>query len=117
MLELFKKVLLINLVASALVLGLSQYVEWFQTTRLIDFLFVVVFIIWGLAKLMWDGGRHSKTTCYDDAKTDSVYKMVSDHDFKKDEQETSRQNYQDGFVLFLAGIPAFLACLYLQFIA
>ncbi|MEZ8100720.1 hypothetical protein [Vibrio bivalvicida] len=116
MFVLLQKVLLINLTAAIIVFGLSQYVEFFKTTRLIDFLFFIVIIIWVFAKLMWEGGMHSKVTRYDNAKTDSVYTMVKDHDFDKDERENYRQNYQDGFVLFIAGIPAFVACLYLQFL-
>ncbi|KGY14079.1 hypothetical protein NM22_01055 [Vibrio tubiashii] len=117
MVQLLKKVVVINLIAAIIVYLLSQYVEFFKTTRLIDFLFFVVIVIWVFAKLMWEGGMHSKVTRYDNAKTDSVYKMVKGHDFEQDERDNYRKNYQDGFVLFIAGLPALMVCLYLQFIA
>ena len=47
---------------------------------------------------------------------DKVYKMVEGHDFEKDEREHYRMNYQTGLVFFIAGLPAFIACLVLQFL-
>ncbi|PMG38773.1 hypothetical protein BCU97_08160 [Vibrio splendidus] len=116
MFDLLKKVALINLTAALVVLALSQFIPFFATTRLVDFLFFVVIIIWVLAKLMWEGGVQSKTTCLDDPITDKVYKMVEGHDFDKDQQEHYRMNYQTGLVLFIAGLPAFVACFVLQFL-
>jgi len=114
--QLIKKVAVINAIAAVTVWLLSQYVEFFATNHLSDFLFLVVVGIWILAKLMWEGGVHSKTVRYDNPKLDSVYKMVKDHDFEQEERENYRQNYQEGFVLFIAGIPALLGCIILQFI-
>ncbi|NOJ05250.1 hypothetical protein F0236_15995 [Vibrio splendidus] len=116
MLDLMKKVALINLTAALVVLALSQFFSFFATTRIVDFLFFVVIVIWVLAKLMWEGGVHSKTTRLDDPITDKVYKMVEGHDFDTDQQEHYRMNYQTGLVLFIAGLPAFITCLVLQFL-
>ncbi|MGF1752158.1 hypothetical protein L4C33_00965 [Vibrio makurazakiensis] len=116
MLDLFKKVVLINLVAALAVIALSQFVPFFATTRLIDFLFFIVIVIWVLAKLMWEGGIHSKTTRLDDPRTDKVYRMVEGHDFEKDQQQQYRMNYQTGLVFFIAGLPALIGCLVLQFL-
>ncbi|MFH4359337.1 hypothetical protein WMQ42_15100 [Vibrio diabolicus] len=114
MLDLLKKVVLINLSAALVVIALAQFVPLFATTQLVDFLFFVVIVTWVLAKLMWEGGIHSKTTRLDDPRTDKVYKMVEGHDFEKDEREHYRMNYQTGLVFFIAGLPAFIACLVLQ---
>ncbi|EGR1738257.1 hypothetical protein D5Q56_24030 [Vibrio parahaemolyticus] len=116
MLDLFMKVVLINLSAALVVIALAQFVPFFATTQLVDFLFFVVIVIWVLAKLMWEGGVHSKTTRLDDPRRDKVYKMVEGHDFEKDEREHYRMNYQTGLVFFIAGLPAFIACLVLQFL-
>ena len=116
MLDLLKKVALINLTAALVVLALSQFIPFFATTRLVDFLFFMVIVIWVLAKLMWEGGVHSKATRLDDPKADKVYKMVEGHDFDKDQQEHYRMNYHTGLVLFIAGLPAFIACFVLQFL-
>ncbi len=115
MLDLLKKVVLINLMAAMVVYVLSQFFPFFASTRLVDFLFFVVIVIWILAKLLWEGGVHSKTTRLDDPITDKVYKMVDGHDFAKDQQEHYRMNYHTGLVLFIAGLPAFIACFVLQF--
>lgn len=115
MLDLIKKVLIINLVAALTVFVLSKFVPFFATTQLVDFLFFVVIVIWILAKLMWEGGVHSKVSRLDNPRTDKVYKMVKGHDFDKEQQEQRRLNYQTGLVFFIAGIPAFVACLVLQF--
>ncbi len=114
MIDLLKKVVLINLAAALVVVALSQFVPFFATTRLGDFLFFIVIVIWILAKLMWEGGVHSKTTRFDDAHTDKVYKMVEGHDFEKDEHEHYRMNYQTGLVFFIAGLPAFITYLVIQ---
>ncbi|HCG5249886.1 hypothetical protein P3498_23135 [Vibrio parahaemolyticus] len=116
MLDLLKKVVLINLTAALIVVALSQFVSFFASTKLVDFLFFVVIVIWFLAKLMWEGGVHSKTTRLDDPHTDKVYKMVEGHDFDKEQQEHHRMNYQTGLVFFIAGLPAFITCLVLQFL-
>lgn len=115
MLELIKKVLLINIAAALIVFVLSKFVPFFATTQLVDFLFFVVIVIWVLAKLMWEGGVHSKASRLANPRTDKVYKMVKDHDFDKDQHEQHQLNYQTGLVLFIAGIPAFITCLVLQF--
>ncbi|MDA0116940.1 hypothetical protein [Vibrio sp. T11.5] len=116
MFDLLKKVVLINLTAALAVVVLAQFVPFFATTQLVDFLFFVVIVIWILAKLMWEGGIHSKTTRLDDAKTDKVYKMVQGHDFEKDQREHYRASYQTGLVLFIAGLPALVVCLVLQWL-
>ncbi|HHI5412177.1 TPA: hypothetical protein ACPXMY_003685 [Vibrio metoecus] len=115
MTELMRKVFLINIVAFLIVFALSNYVPLFATMRPADFLFFVVIVIWLLAKLMWEGGIHSKTTRLDDPVTDKVYKMVKGHDFEEEQVEHYRANYQTGLVLFIAGLPALIGCLVLQF--
>lgn len=115
MFHLLKTVTIINLFAALSVFVLSHYVAFFKATNLIDFLFFIVVVIWVFAKLMWEGGIHSKTTRLDDTKTDKVYSMVKGHDFDAEQQHHYRQNYQTGFVLFIAGLPAFITCLILQF--
>lgn len=116
MLDLIKKLVLINIVAALIVFALSKFVPFFSTTQLVDFLFFVVIVIWVLAKLTWEGGIHSKVFRYDNPRTDNVYKMVKGHDFDKEQQEQRRLNYQTGLLLFIAGLPAFITCLVLQFI-
>ncbi|MCR9581782.1 hypothetical protein [Vibrio antiquarius] len=116
MLDLFKKVVLINLSAALVVIALAQFVPFFATTQLVDFLFFVVIVIWVLAKLMWEGGVYSKTTRLDDPRRDKVYKMVEGHDFEEDQREQHRMNFQTGLIFFIAGLPAFVTCLILQFL-
>ncbi|MGV2988130.1 hypothetical protein ACE1OE_10815 [Vibrio sp. E150_011] len=116
MFDLLKKVIVINFVAALTVFLLDQYVPFFYTTKVIDFLFFVVIVIWVLAKLMWEGGRGIKTVRVDDSQTDKVYKMVKDHDFDQEFQRHERQNYQTGLVFFIAGLPAFITCIFLQFL-
>ncbi|EHK2924922.1 hypothetical protein J7Y46_004830 [Vibrio parahaemolyticus] len=116
MLDLLKKVFLINLIAALIVVLLSQFVPFFATTKLVDFLFFVVIVIWVLAGLMWEGGVHSKRARLGDLRTDKVYKMVEGHDFDKEQQKNNRMNYQTGLVFFIAGLPAFVTCLVLQFV-
>ncbi|ANQ17025.1 hypothetical protein [Vibrio natriegens] len=115
MLDLIKKVLLINMVAALTVFVLSKFVPFFAATQLVDFLFFVVIVIWILAKLMWEPGVDSKASRLTNPRTDKVYKMVKGHDFDKEQQEQRRLNYQTGLVLFIAGLPAFVTCLVLQF--
>lgn len=115
MVELIKKVALINVLAALVVWLLSQYVDFFRTSYLSDLLFFIVIVLWILAKLMWEGGIHTKTARLDDGRLDAVYKMVKDYDFDQDEKDNQRQNYQDGFVLFIAAIPALIGCIVLQF--
>jgi len=111
MAKLIINVLIINGVAAVAVYVLSQYVAAFKANHVEDYLFFMVIILWALAKLMWTGGIHSKTTRLDDAMTDKTYSMVKGHDFDREQQDHYRQNYQTGFVLFIAGIPALIACL------
>ncbi len=113
MVKLILNVLLINGAAAIVVFVLSQYVTAFNANHIEDYLFYIVIVLWALAKLMWTGGIHSKTTRLDDAMTDKTYSMVKGHDFDAEQQKHYRQNYQTGFVLFLAGIPALIACLIL----
>ena len=116
MLDLIKKVLVINLVSALTVFVLSQFVPFFATTQLVDFLFFVVIVIWVLAKLMWEPSVDSKASRLANPRTDKVYKMVKEHDFDKEQQLHRRLNYQTGLVLFIAGLPAFVTCLVLQFL-
>ncbi|TMX38328.1 hypothetical protein [Vibrio sp. Hep-1b-8] len=114
MLKLVVKVAIINVIAAIVVWLLSYVVDFFVVTRLSDFLFMVVFVIWGLAMLTWEGGTDSKTARYNNPKLDSVYKMVKGFDVEKDERKRYRQNYQDGLVLFIAGIPSLTGCIILN---
>ncbi|MCF7360594.1 hypothetical protein L3V23_00600 [Vibrio sp. A1-b2] len=116
MVKLIKHVILINALAMLTVFVLSHYVEQFKTTRFEDFLFYVVVVIWIFAKLLWTGGMHNKNTRIDDAKTDSVYSMVNEHNFEQEEKQHYRQNYQAGFVLFIAGLPALIIALAMHFL-
>ncbi|MZI93184.1 hypothetical protein F9817_08240 [Vibrio sp. CAIM 722] len=113
---LIKIVFIVNLVAALIVFILSRYVQFFKATSLSDFLFFVLIVIWALAKLLWEGGVESKVSRYDDPVTDKVYGMVEGLDFVEDEQNRNQQNYQTGLVLFIAGLPAFLALLVMQFL-
>nr|WP_319536848.1 hypothetical protein [uncultured Vibrio sp.] len=116
MLDLIKKVLLINLVAALTVFVLSKFFPFFATTQLVDFLFFVVIVIWVLAKLLWEPGVYIKASRLANPRTDKVYKMVKGHDFEQEQQDQRRLNYQTGLVLFIAGLPAFISCLVLQFL-
>ena len=57
MLNLLKVVVIINLLAALIVFILSKYVPFFNSTSLMDFLFFIVIIIWGIARLTWDGNQ------------------------------------------------------------
>ncbi|MFA0087445.1 hypothetical protein [Vibrio sp. 10N.261.51.F12] len=116
MVHLLKNIILINGCAALVVLCLSQYIPFFQTTEIVDFLFFVVIVIWILAKLMWEGGVHGKTALVDDPISDKVFKMIKQHDYKQEQQTHYRQNYQTGLVFFIAGVPAFISCLVIQFL-
>lgn len=98
------------------VIILAQFVPFFSTTRVEDFLFFIVIVIWISAKLMWEGGIHSKTTRLDDQRIDKVYKMVEGYDFEEDRRKHYRMNYQSGIILFISGLPALITCLVLQFL-
>lgn len=112
--DLIKKVIIINLIAALIVFVLSRYVQFFKAVSYSDFLFFVVIVIWALARLLWEGGVDMKASRYDDPLTDKVYGMVKDFDFSKDEQNRKKQNYHTGLVLFIAGLPAFLALIVTQ---
>ncbi|SJL84514.1 hypothetical protein [Vibrio palustris] len=103
-------------VAALIVFILSRYIKVFKATSLSDFLFFVMIVIWALAKLLWEGGVNSEISRYDDPVTDKVYGMVKGFDFGEDEQNRNQQNYKTGLVLFVAGCPAFLALLVIQFL-
>ncbi|MCZ4293287.1 hypothetical protein [Vibrio sinaloensis] len=114
MLKLVVKVAVINVIAAIVVWLLSYFVDFFVVTRLSDFLLMVVIVIWGLAGLTWEGGIDSKTARHNNPKLNSVYKMVKGFDVEKDERKRYRQNYQDGLLLFIAGIPALTGCIVLN---
>lgn len=114
MLKLVVKVAVINVIAAIVVWLLSYFVDFFVVTRLSDFLLMVVIVIWGLAGLTWEGGIDSKTARHNNPKLNSVYKMVKGFDVEKDERKCYRQNYQDGLLLFIAGIPALTGCIVLN---
>lgn len=116
MAKLIKDIVLINLLAAAVVFVLSRYVAAFKANHIEDYLFFIVIVLWALARLMWTGGIYSKTTRLDDAKTDKTYSMVKGHDFDGEQQTHYRQNYQTGFMLFIAGLPALLACIVIYLI-
>lgn len=115
MFKLIKQVAIVNSIAALTVYILSNYVAVFKTTTLVDFLFYIVIVIWIVAKLTWEGGMHSKTYNYDDSASSRVQSMV-EHDVEAEKQRNATQNYQFGFVMFLAGIPAFITCFILQFL-
>jgi|GEM_PF-969192 len=117
MVRLIKYVLAINTFAAFVVWLLSNYIEFFATTHIIDYLFFMVIIIWMLAKLSWEGGIYSKTYDYDDRVTAKAQSMVSGHDFALDKQDSARQNYQFGLILFVSGLPAFVTCIILHYFA
>lgn len=116
MFNLIKHIILVNAIAALTVFILSNNVTAFEATNLVDFLFYTVIIIWVVAKLTWEGGMHSKTYNYDDSASSRVQSMV-EHDFESDKRRDAQLNYQFGFVMFLAGLPAFIACFILQFLA
>ncbi|RXJ71868.1 hypothetical protein CS022_19065 [Veronia nyctiphanis] len=117
MLDLLKKVIIINAIAAIVVFVLSQYVPFFATTRLSDFLFLVTIIIWILAKLMWQSGNGvSKPTSTNKIFTEKADSMVEGHNVAKDRQAHAKMNFQLGMVLFISGFPAFITCLALYFI-
>lgn len=107
MLNLFKVVAITNLLAALTVFILSKYMTAFNSTSLMDFLFFIVIIIWGVARLTWEGSSQSRNWSQDPA-ANKTNKMVSGHDFESDFHEQKRQNYQFGLVMFISGIPAFL---------
>ena len=112
MLNLLKVVLITNLLAALTVFILSKYIDFFNSTSLMDFLFFIVIIIWGVAKLTWDGSSQSRNWAQDPA-ANKANKMISGHDFDSDFHEQKRQNYQFGLVMFISGIPAFLGSIFL----
>ena len=116
MIRFFKVVLITNILAALVVFVLSQYVEAFASTNLMDFLFFVVIVIWGIAKLTWDGNSENRNWSQDPAANEAI-KMVSEHDFEADAVEQSRYNYQFGFLMFISGIPAFICSLILLFLS
>ncbi len=115
MLKLIKHVVMVNVIAAAFVLVLSNYVAMFEATSLVDFLFFTVILIWIVAKLTWEGGMHSKTYNYDDSASSRVQSMV-ERDLESDKNREAQHSYQFGFMMFLAGLPAFIACFVIQFL-
>jgi len=116
MIHLFKVVLITNILAALVVFILSQYVEAFASTNLMDFLFFIVIVIWGIAKLTWDGSNESRNWSQDPA-ANKAKKMVSEHDFEADAIEQNKHNYQFGLLMFISGIPAFVGSLILLFLS
>jgi len=112
MLNLLKVVVITNLFAALTVFILSKYIIFFNSTSLMDFLFFIVIIIWGVARLTWDGSSKSRNWAKDHA-ANKTKKMISGHDFESDFHEQKRQNYQFGLVMFVSGIPAFLGSILL----
>jgi len=112
MLNLLKVVVITNLLAALMVFILSQYVAFFNATSLMDFLFFIVIIIWGIARLTWDGGRQNRHWAQDRAAKKTIT-MVSNHDVESDLHAQKRENYKFGLVMFIAGIPALLGCIIL----
>ncbi|MDD9180779.1 MULTISPECIES: hypothetical protein [Aliivibrio] len=112
MLNLLKVVVITNLLAALIVFILSKYIAFFNSTSLMDFLFFIVIIIWGIARLTWDGSSQSRNWAQDPASKKTM-KMVSNHDFESDYHEQKRLNYQFGLVMFVSGIPAFLGSILL----
>lgn len=116
MLNLLKVVLITNILAALVVFLLSKYVDAFASTYLMDFLFFVVIVIWGIAKLTWDGSNESCNWPQDPA-AGKAKSMVSEHDFEEDATLQKRQNYQFGLLMFISGLPAFFGALILFFLS
>ncbi|MBL4830930.1 MAG: hypothetical protein JKY55_13730 [Aliivibrio sp.] len=116
MLELFKVVVVTNLLASFVVYSLSKHVAFFASTATMDFLFYIVIIIWVIARLTWEGGSQSRNWAVDPA-ANKAKSMVSGHDFESDFNEQKKQNYQFGLMMFIAGLPAFLGAAFLLFLS
>lgn len=102
MLRLLQIVALINIIAAAVVFGLSHYIPQFQSTHLSDFLFFVLVVIWALAKFTWEGGMYSRHSEFDDEFTDKVHSMVARQHLETD----LNKSYQLGFIFFIAGLPS-----------
>lgn len=116
MYQLLKTVLVVNVIIASMIFALSQFLSTFDAACAADVLFFIVVITWFLAKLSWEGGLYAKSARHDDVFTDSVYSMVKGHDFDEESRQFAAQNYQLGFVLFVAGLPAFIACIVLNLI-
>jgi len=101
-LRLLQIVVLINMLAAAMVFGLSHYMPQFQSTHLSDFLFFILVIIWTIAKFTWEGGMYSRHSEFNDEFTDKVHSMVEQQHLATD----SNKNYQLGFIFFIAGLPS-----------
>ena len=113
--KLLKVVLTVNLITAVIVWGLSQYVPAFSATSLSDFLFYIVIVIWGVAGLTWEGAKESRNWGIDPA-AKKTRSMVSEHDFSSDHHNQQRDNYKFGFMMFIAGLPALLGCIVLQWL-
>ena len=116
MVNLFKVVIITNILAAIVVFILSKYVEAFASTSLMDFLFYIVIVIWVIAKLTLDSGSESRNWSIDPA-ANKAKKMVTEHDFESDGTEQKRQNYKFGLLMFISGLPAFFGSLILFFIS
>jgi hypothetical protein len=112
MFNLFKVVIVTNLLAIFIVYNLSKHIAFFSTTTPMDFMFYIVIIIWGIARLTWEGGSQSRNWDVDPAAS-KAKTMVKDHDFSSESNEQKKHNYQFGLMMFIAGVPAFLGCIVL----
>lgn len=112
MLNLLKVVVITNLLAALTVFILSKYTTAFNSTSLMGFLFYILIIIWGVARLTWEGSSQSRHWSQDPA-ANKTNKMVSGYDVESDFHEQKRQNYQFGLVMLISGIPAFLGSILL----
>ncbi|MEJ2765896.1 hypothetical protein VV869_18240 [Photobacterium sp. MCCC 1A19761] len=70
-----------------------------------DYLFFNALILWGLAGLLWDGGRQGRF--YDrDRGARKAQSLVTDFDHAQSNLDEFRANFHTGLKLFIAGLVA-----------
>ncbi|MGF1761063.1 hypothetical protein L4D76_24695 [Photobacterium sagamiensis] len=80
-----------------------------------DYLFYSCIILWGIAKLVWDGGHGSTKYSYD-PKERKIMAMVKGFDFDADRVKQRAANTHFGMKMFIAGILPLVGCLVLSFL-
>jgi len=108
-------VFIANALAFLLIALLGHFFAPLSEIPASDYLFYSCIILWGIAKLVWDGGRES-TQLSHDPHARKVMTMVKGFDFNADKLEQRAANTHFGMKMFIAGIPSLVGCLVLAFL-
>ena len=100
----------INVVAAAVVYGLSHFVDLFKPKNLCDFLFFIAVVIWSLAGFVSDKSAKAQSTIsWFDRYTAPVRANGEFRQLTRIGNSSAHLDAGTGLMLFISGIPAFAA--------